>query len=213
MNGLFITFEGGDGSGKTTQIRRLAAALTAAGAEVLTLREPGGTAVGESVREILLGPAHDTMSREAELLLFAASRAELTRTVIAPALAAGTIVLDDRHADSSVAYQGYGRGIDPDAVRAINAFATGGLVPDRTIVLDVDPAAGIAAATSSSADRLEREELSFHERVREGFRAIAEREPDRVIVIPRADSETVWRAVLIALEPTLARLGITLDER
>lgn len=213
MSGVFITFEGGDGSGKTTQIRRLAAALEAAGADVLVLREPGGTEVGEAVREILLGPAHETMSYETEFLLFAASRAELTLTVIRPALDAGRIVLDDRHADSSVAYQGYGRGIDLDTIRRVNAFATGGLVPDCTIVLDVEPGTGIAAATPAEADRLEREELSFHERVRDGFLAIADREPERVKVIPRAGTEQVWSAIVEALAPTLADAGITLDPR
>ncbi|MHB1340792.1 MAG: dTMP kinase [Coriobacteriia bacterium] len=213
MSGVFITFEGGDGSGKTTQVRRLAAALESAGADVLVLREPGGTGVGEAVREILLGPAHETMSYEAEFLLFAASRAELTLTVIKPALEAGRIVLDDRHADSSVAYQGYGRGIDLDTIRAINSFATGGLVPDCTIVLDVEPGTGIAAATPAEADRLEREELSFHERVRDGFLAIAAREPERVKVVPRAGSEQVWNSIVDALAPTLARIDITLDPR
>ncbi|MGB4593758.1 MAG: dTMP kinase [Coriobacteriia bacterium] len=211
MSGVFITFEGGDGSGKSTQIRRLAEALRAAGADVVTLREPGGTEVGEGVREMLLSPAHEQMSPVAEFLLFAASRAELTLTVIKPALEVGRVVLDDRHADSSVAYQGYGRGLDLDTVCAINSFATGGLVPDCTIVLDVEPTAGIAAATPAEADRLEREEISFHERVREGFLKIAEREPGRVKVIPRASADEVWAAVLKAVAPTLARAGITLD--
>ncbi|MEN6429655.1 MAG: dTMP kinase [Coriobacteriales bacterium] len=210
---MFITFEGGDGSGKSTQVRRLAAALEAAGADVLVLREPGGTPVGESVREILLGPSHETMTPEAEFLLFAASRAELTLSVIAPALEAGRVVIDDRHADSSLAYQGYGRGLPLETVRAINAFATGGLVPDCTIVLDIEPAVGIAAATGTAADRLEREDIAFHERVRAGFLAIAEAEPERVKVVPRGDVDTVWRDVVTALAPVLSRAGIELESR
>ncbi|MCE5204243.1 MAG: dTMP kinase [Actinomycetia bacterium] len=213
MRGVFITFEGGDGSGKSTQVRRLAAALEAAGADVLVLREPGGTPVGESVREILLGPSHETMTPEAEFLLFAASRAELTLSVIAPALEAGRVVIDDRHADSSLAYQGYGRGLPLETVRAINAFATGGLVPDCTIVLDIEPAVGIAAATGTAADRLEREDIAFHERVRAGFLAIAEAEPERVKVVPRGDVDTVWRDVVTALAPVLSRAGIELESR
>jgi len=211
MSGLFITFEGGDRSGKTTQIARLAAALRDAGRDVVTLREPGGTVVGEGVREILLDPAHEELSPMAELLLFTASRAQLSLTVIKPALDAGIIVLCDRHADSSVAYQGYGRGLDLEMIRSINRWATGGLVPDRTIVLDVDPHAGIAAATPTTADRLEREEIAFHERIREGYLAMAAAEPDRIVVVPRDRTDVVWAGVLAALAPTLATAGIVLE--
>ncbi len=211
MSGLFITFEGGDGSGKTTQIARLASALRDAGREVVLVREPGATVVGEGVREIVLSPEHDGISPVAELLLFAASRAQLAAAVIKPALDAGKIVLCDRHADSSVAYQGYGRGIDLAMVRSINALATGGLVPDRTIVLDVEPRAGIAAATPHAADRLEREDLSFHERIRDGYLAMAAEEPDRIAVVPRDRPDIVWAGVIAALAPTLARVGIVLE--
>jgi dTMP kinase len=211
MSGLFITFEGGDGSGKTTQIARLASALRDAGQEVVTLREPGGTVVGEGVREILLDPAHEELSPMAELLLFTASRAQLSLTVIKPALEAGKIVLCDRHADSSVAYQGYGRGLDLAMVRSINAWATGGLVPDRTIVLDVEPHAGIAAATPHTADRLEREAIAFHERIRAGYLEMAAGEPDRIVVVQRDHTDIVWAGVLAALAPVLARAGIVLE--
>lgn len=211
MSGLFITFEGGDGSGKTTQIGRLALALREAGRDVVTLREPGGTAVGEGVREILLNPAHEGLSPVAELLLFAASRAQLSSAVIRPALEAGKIVLCDRYADSSVAYQGYGRGLDLAMVRSINAWATGGLVPDRTIVLDVEPRAGIAAATPNVADRLERETIAFHERIRAGFLAMAAEEPNRIAVVPRDHTDIVWAGVLAVLAPTLAGAGIALE--
>jgi len=211
MSGLFITFEGGDGSGKTTQIARLAAALRAVGCDVVTLREPGGTVVGEGVREIVLSPAHEGLSAMAELLLFAASRAQLSSTLIRPALDEGKIVLCDRYADSSVAYQGYGRGLDLDMVRSINAWATGNLVPDRTIVLDVEPHAGIAAATPHTADRLEREDIAFHERIRDGYLAMAAEDSDRIVVIGRAHADAVWVDVLAALAPTLAVAGIVLE--
>lgn len=211
MSGLFITFEGGDGSGKTTQIARLAAVLSDAGCDVVTLREPGGTVVGEGVREILLNPAHEGLSAMAELLLFAASRAQLSSALIRPALEAGKVVLCDRYADSSVAYQGYGRGLDLTMVRSINAWATGGLVPDRTIVLDVEPHAGIAAATPHTADRLEREDIVFHERIREGYLAMAAEEPDRIAVIGRDHADTVWAGVLAALVDTFAAAGIVVE--
>ncbi len=211
MRGVFITFEGGDGAGKSTQVARLAQELERRGHAPLVLREPGGTAVGEGVRRILLDPSHAGMTAEAELLLFAASRAQLTREVIRPALDAGTVVLCDRYADSSVAYQGYGRGLDLERVRAVNEFATGGLVPDLTILLDVVPDEGIAAATPEAADRLEREELAFHERIRAGYVEMARREPERFVVVERADVETVWQTVRRACAPLLASIGVTLE--
>jgi thymidylate kinase (EC 2.7.4.9) len=163
---VFITFEGGDGAGKTTQMRLLAEAVRRGGVEPVVVREPGGTRTGESVREILLGPAHDELTAVAELFLFAASRAQLTAEVIVPALESGRVVLCDRYADSTTAYQGYGRGLDLDLVRRVNEAATGGLVPDLTIVLDVDPRQGVAAASAGGADRMERQAIAFHERVR-----------------------------------------------
>jgi len=181
--GVFVTFEGGEGTGKSTQIRMLAARLEAAGLLVRTLREPGGTRVGELVRELLLDPAHGAMTARAELLLYEASRAQLVGEVIEPALSAGETVLCDRFADSTVAYQGYGRGLPLDEVRALNAAATAGLVPDRTIVLDLDAEHGLARATGEGADRLESEAAAFHERVRDGFRALAAEEPDRVRLV------------------------------
>lgn len=211
MRSLFITFEGGDGSGKTTQIARLAAVLSDAGCDVVTLREPGGTVVGEGVRDILLNPEHEGLSAMAELLLFAASRAELSSAVIRPALDAGKVVLCDRYADSSVAYQGYGRGLDLATVRSINAWATGGLVPDRTVVLDVEPRAGIAAATPTAADRLEREAIAFHERIRAGYLAMAAAEPERIAVIAREHADIVWAGVLAALADTFAAAGIVVE--
>ena len=182
---VFITFEGVEGCGKSTQARLFAERLTAAGVVVRTLREPGGTQVGEAIREILLDPANVLLDPRAELLLYEASRAQLVAEVIKPALAAGEVVVCDRFYDSTTAYQGYARGIALDEIGRINEAATGGLVPDLTIVVDIDPATGLerACRASEGADRLEAEELAFHERVREGFLAIARAEPDRMLVV------------------------------
>ncbi|TDB38722.1 MAG: dTMP kinase [Actinobacteria bacterium] len=211
VSGVFITFEGGDGSGKTTQILRLASALREVGCEPLLLREPGGTVVGEGVRDILLDPRHEGLDPVAETLLFAASRAQLSATVIKPALEAGRVVICDRYADSTVAYQGYGRGLDLETVRGVNAWATRGLVPDRTILLDVDPAEGIAAATPAEADRLEREEIAFHARIRSGYLQMAHAEPGRWTVIKRDRADVVWAALVAALAPVLQRAGVRLE--
>lgn len=187
MSGRLITFEGGEGTGKSTQIGLLAERLRRTGRVVVTLREPGGTAVGEAVRAVLLDTEHVTMSARAELLLYAAARAQLVEEVIVPALARGEVVLCDRYRDSSTAYQGHARGLALDMVRELNHAATGGLVPDLTILLDIDPSVGLQRATkSAAADRLESEDLAFHERVREGFLAIAESEPGRVKVVDAA---------------------------
>jgi len=182
-SGVFITFEGGEGSGKSTQIGLLSRRLEACGVPVRRLREPGGTAVGEAVRAILLDPDHAGLDDTAEILLYEAARAQLVAEVIEPALEAGEVVLCDRFCDSTTAYQGYARGISLPRVAVLNRAATGGLSPERTIVLDIAPALGIARATSEGADRLEAEDLAFHERVRAGFLAIADVEPDRVRVV------------------------------
>ncbi|MCE5191941.1 MAG: dTMP kinase [Actinomycetia bacterium] len=212
MSGVFITFEGGDGSGKTTQIMRLASALRDIGCEPLVLREPGGTIVGEGVRDILLDPRHEGLDAVAETLLFAASRAQLSATVIRPALETGRVVICDRYADSTVAYQGYGRGLDLATVRGVNEWATRGLVPDRTILLDIDPGEGIAAAAPAEADRLEREELAVHARVRAGYLELARAEPARWVVIERDRADAVWGSVRAALAPVLERAGLRLEQ-
>jgi len=186
--GVFITFEGGEGSGKSTQIRLLARRLEAAGMTVRVLREPGGTEPGEAIREILLDPHHAGLDPRAELLLYEAARAQLVADVIEPALEAGEVVLCDRFFDSSAAYQGYGRGLPVDEVAHLNKAATGGLLPDRTLVFDLDPAVGLSRATSHGADRLEGEDGAFHERVRAGFLAIAAAEPERVRVVDAGGS-------------------------
>ena len=186
--GVFITFEGGEGSGKSTQLRRLADRLESAGVPVRTLREPGGTLAGEAIRAILLDPAHTGLTAGAELLLYEASRAQLVAQVIEPALAAGEVVLCDRFFDSTTAYQGYARGLSLAQIDLLNQAATGGLVPNRTLVFDIDPALGIARATAHSTDRLEAEDLDFHRRVREGFLSIAAQDPARVSVLDASGS-------------------------
>ncbi len=211
MSGLFITFEGGDGSGKSTQIARLAERLRDLGFEVRTYREPGGATrgdAGERIRDILLDPVHTELGVRAELLLYEASRAQLTESHYRPALAEGAIVLCDRYADSSVAYQGYGRAVLPvEEVRELNRIATGGLVPDLTLLLDVDAESGLAQATLGGADRLEAAGRDFHERVRAGYLKIAEAEPDRVKVIGRAPVEQVAADIWAHVEPLLGRVG------
>jgi dTMP kinase len=213
VSGLFITLEGCEGSGKSTQMSRLAALLREAGADVHALREPGGTAVGEQVREILLSPAHQGMDAVTEVLLYEAARAEHVAHVIRPALEAGAVVICARYADSSTAYQGYGRGLDLAMVRSLNDWATGGLVPGCTLILDVPAAEGLALATHEGADRLEREAVAFHERVREGYLTMAREEPERFVVIPRGDTDEVFAAILAALRPLLAARGIRVESR
>jgi dTMP kinase len=183
MKGLFITFEGGEGCGKSTQLRLLADALREAGRLVRVVREPGGTRVGEGIRDLLLDPRSAGMDPIAELMLYEAARAQVVSEVIVPALAAGEIVLCDRFFDSTTAYQGHARGLDLVMIRALNVIASGGLVPDRTLLLDLDPAVGLARATEGGADRLESEQTAFHAAVRRGFLTIAAEEPDRVRVV------------------------------
>jgi dTMP kinase len=180
MTGLFITFEGVEGAGKSTQIVLLRDALAAQGYPVFVTREPGGHPVAEAIRGVLLAAA-EPVTPAAELLLFLAARAELTERVLRPRLAAGEIVLCDRYIDSTVAYQGYARGHDIDMVRQLNAFATSGLTPDITILLDIDPEKGLAR--QSERNRMEAESLEFHRRVRAGYLAEAEREPDRIRIV------------------------------
>ncbi|RNL46951.1 dTMP kinase [Paraeggerthella hongkongensis] len=190
--GIFITFEGGEGAGKTTHIRFLAEALRAHGREVLCLREPGGTDIGEQLRAVVLDPRNVAMTDEAELLIYEAARAQLVKQVIAPALARGVVVLCDRFTDSTVAYQAYGRGLSREFVDGANAFACQGLRPDRTILMATGGTArtGLARATHRGADRLERAGEEFHARVNEAFMDIARRDPGRVRVVTSADRKS-----------------------
>ncbi len=176
---MFITFEGGEGSGKTTQVRLLEERLRGLGYRVVVTREPGGTPLGERLRALLLD-VNTQVEPRAELLLYAADRAQHVAAVVRPALAAGVIVISDRYADSALAYQGYGRGLDLAALRHIMAFATDGLQPDLTFFLDLDPQQGLArCAQAGKADRFEAQALAFHQRVREGYFALIAAEPER----------------------------------
>lgn len=181
--GLLITFEGGEGSGKSTQIDRLAAWLEEQGHPVTTAREPGTTTTGEAVRPILLETAPDDLVPEAEFALFLAARAQLAAEVIRPALEEGRIVLLDRYGDSSTAYQGYGRGLDPEAIALLNRWATRGLEPDLTVLIDVPVEEAAARRRHSEPDRLERLDPEFHERVRDGYRELARKHSERFGVI------------------------------
>jgi dTMP kinase len=207
MSGLFITFEGGEGSGKTTQLRLLARRLRAFPEEVIETRDPGGTTIGKEIRRLLLSRESAPMSEAAELLLYEASRAQLVREVIGPALARGAVVLSDRFTDSTLAYQGYGRGLDLDLIRRLNQLATAGLRPDLTLLLDIDPRIGLPRCARTSGthagarDRIEQEPLAFHQRTREGYLALAQQEPHRIRVIDAALEVTqieaaVWIEVL-----------------
>jgi dTMP kinase len=216
VRGFFITLEGPDGAGKGTQGRLLAADLRRRGYDVLYTREPGGTAVGERIRQILLDETYREMAAETEMLLFAASRAQFVREVVRPALARGAAVLSERYVDASLAYQGFGRGLDVALVRAVNDTATGGLLPDLTLLLDVDPAVGLARARGTGGgppgrgDRLEQEALAFHQRVRAGFLQLARESPQRFVVIDaQGDVEHVHRQVRQAVEPLLAGRQVT----
>ncbi len=207
--GVFVTVEGADGSGKTTQAARLADALEAAGRSVVRLREPGGTAISEKIRSILLDPANSEMADECELLLYEASRAQLVRQVIEPALAEGAVVLCDRYFDSTFAYQSVGRGLDAALVSRANKIGSCGVVPTRTVVLDLDPESAFSRATAGGADRLEGAGLSFQERVRAGFLQLAEEEPDRVVVVDASgERDEVFLRISGALADVLPELAV-----
>jgi len=190
MKGTFITFEGIEGSGKSTQIALLATSLTSTGMRIVLTREPGGSPIGDQVRKILLDPANRALNPTAELLLYAASRAQHLHELILPALADGMTVLCDRFSDATLAYQGYGRGLDIEMIRSLDRIVTAGMRPDLTLLFDIEAAAGIARARGRNNSRgleaearFENEELAFHDRVRRGYLILAAQEPDRIRIV------------------------------
>lgn len=214
--GRFFTFEGIDGCGKTTQLNLLADYLTRLRVPFLVTREPGGTELGERIRKILLSAQSTGMTPEDELLLYFASRAQNVAQTIRPALARGRVVLCDRFTDASLAYQGYGRGLDLDFIRRLDRFACRGLKPNLTFVIDIDPRTSVRRARrrniSARRDegRFEREALDFYRRVRGGYRALARREPRRVRLIPGEDTpENIHQKILAHLRRQLAVPGST----
>ena len=202
VQGKFITFEGGEGCGKSTQVRRLKEALERDGVEVVLTREPGGTWLSEEIRRLIKDQTTDAPCDRSELLLFLAARAQLVKNVIRPALEAGRWVVSDRFSDSTLAYQGYGRGLPLDVLRAANDFACDGLKPDLTFLLDVAPDVATArmrrreAATNTTADRLERAGEEFHARLRAGFAELAKAEPERIVTVDANGSvDEVWEGI------------------
>ncbi len=185
---LFISFEGPDGSGKTTQARLLVEWLRQQGYPVMLTREPGGTDIGEQIRMVLHDPRNTEMDARTEILLYSASRAQLVAQCIKPALEAGHIVVSDRYADSTLAYQGYGRGLDLEVLRAITAFATRGVLPDLTLYLDVTPEEGLQRRRAEGREwnRLDAEASEFHHRVRAGYLELASSDPQRWVIIDAA---------------------------
>jgi dTMP kinase len=204
--GLFITFEGMDGSGKTTQMHRLAARLRGLGRTVLETAEPGGTPIGTKIRRILLDSANQELCPAAELLLYFASRAQNVDEWIAPALQRGEVVLADRFTDSSLVYQGYGRGLGAENVLALDRIACRGLRPTVTILVDIDAQISLARAHARNAaephceTRMDEQSIEFHQRVYEAYHALAEREPERIKVVDgRASFDEIERAVWAAV--------------
>jgi dTMP kinase len=210
--GFFLTLEGPEGSGKSTQARRLAARLEAAGRSCVVTREPGGTALGEEVRRILLHAAELEPVPAADALLFNAARAQLVSQVIRPALERGDVVICDRFADSTLAYQGFGAGRPLPALRDLARFATGGLAPELTVLIDLPEEQGLGRKAAAERTRFEeREDVAFHRRVRQGFLELAAQEPERFVVIDgRLSADAIEEAIAGALEARLApRVGLT----
>ena len=209
--GLFIAFEGGDGAGKSTQAARLSDALESRGLSVLRTREPGGTPIGEKLRSLVLDHGHGTIDPRTEALMFAAARAAHAGQVIRPALADGTVVITDRYIDSSVAYQGAGRGLGAEGVLSLNEWATEGLHPDLTVLLDVDPSDGRQRRTAGDAteDRLESEPDDFHAAIRHAFLDLAAAAPSSYLVLPaNADVETLAARILERVESLIAASSV-----
>lgn len=210
MRGIFLAFEGPEGSGKSTQARKLADRFRACGYDVVLTREPGGTPIGEQIRKIVLGEANCAMLAETEALLYSAARAQHVREVIQPALEQGKVVISDRYADSTLAYQGGGRGLPMDQLLAVQTLATGGLWPDLRLLLDLPVEIGLARRLMAEGEvnRLDRTEVAFHQRVRQAYLELAAANPEGWAIID-AEQEPERVAVLIA-EAVTARLGVPL---
>ena len=211
MKGMFITVEGPDGSGKTTQLQLLVRSLTEKGYEVVVTREPGGTKVGNSIREVLLSPEHDEMTPRVEMMLYAASRAQNIDQVIRPALKRGAIVVCDRFVDASIAYQGYGLQYDLTQILSLNEWATAGIKPDLTFLFDLTPdQASRRMKDRGQLDRIESRDESFHQRVYDGFKKILEQHPDRMVRIDaNATIEMIQDEVLDITLERLNERGVT----
>src|SRR5215467_9930359 len=206
MSGLLITFEGVEGSGKSTQCRRLTARLTARGLDVVLTSEPDGTALGIGVRRLF--EASQVPARLTQAFLFIAARAQHVAHVIRPALARGAVVISDRYVDATLAYQGFGQGMDLETIRDLNALATGGIAPDLTLLFDLDPEIGIARIRDRRMDTFERMELTFHRRVREGYLELARADKRRMVVLPAdRDVAALHAAVVSAVDEALDRRG------
>jgi dTMP kinase len=219
MRGRFITLEGIDGCGKSTQREMLAEALRALGREIVVTREPGGTTIGERIRDLLSSDAVAAIQPATELLMIVAARAQHVAEVIRPALETGCIVISDRYTDSSVAFQGYGRGLDLTMVESVNRFATGGLVPDLTILFDLDAqeaqarldarrTGGLNGAPKPELAYLDELELDFHVLVREGYLKLAEQDPTRIRVVDASQSPDATHAKVMNLVLPLAQLPL-----
>lgn len=216
MSGFFLTFEGIEGSGKTTQAQRVAEALRAGGSRVVMTKEPGGTPISDRIRAILLDPTATAMDAMTELFLYSASRRQHVVEVIRPSLDAGMIVISDRYTDATLAYQGFGRTLDFDVLRHLNQLATGGLLPDLTLVFDLPEMAGLGRARARNVElamenegRFEAEDLRFHRRVREGYLALAAAEPRRFAVVDADGSvDDVMHRVISTLAERAPKLRI-----
>lgn len=217
MRGKFITFEGGEGAGKSTQARRLGERLRALGIRIVLTREPGGSKGAEIIRHVLLSGAAKPLGPEVEAVLFAAARGDHVDHTIRPALARGEWVVSDRFLDSTRVYQGVLGKVDPRLLRGLERVTIGPVMPDLTVILDIDPAVGLARAASrrgsAKADRFETEDAAFHQRLQSAFRAVAAREPDRCVLIvaeggPDQIADKVWNAVTARLHPASAPASV-----
>ncbi len=210
---MFITLEGPEGSGKTSQIPILADHIRSLGHEVLLTREPGGTFIGDQIRNVLVSLENKALTPQAETLLFLAARAQLVREVIQPALARGMVVLSDRYADATLAYQGYGHGVDLETLRQLLSFATGGLQPDLKILLDIDVENGLRRKTDCGEwNRLDAYSVAFHERVRNGYHSLVSSEPGKWIVLDASKDRGVVQADLRKAVETALKIYLTNPE-